>query len=448
VHNALGTALELQQEHAKAADEFREATRLSPEYLAAHFNLAGSLKGLGRYDEALASFDDAARLGVPSVETENSRATVLQLAGRLVEANAAYERALELKPDYAEAHNNLGQLRTEQGDFSAAVACFEQAVHLRPDLASLRHNLAMALLIVGDYARGWTEFESRWQVGESLPRPPREEWDGSPLAGRTILLYLEQGLGDTLQFIRYAPLVKARGGTVVLACPPQLAPLLSTCAGIDRLVHEKVPLSEIDVQAALLSLPRIFKTELTTVPADVPYLKADAELVERWRSRLERFKDFRVGICWQGNRSYRADATRSFSLAAFAPLAAIEGVRLFSLQKGFGSEQLSAVPFAVEDLGADLDEAGGTFSDTAAVIENLDLVISADTAIGHLAGALGAPVWVAQSFVPDWRWLLDRADSPWYPTLRLFRQTGFRQWSDVFERMAAELAATSKTPRR
>jgi hypothetical protein len=267
-------------------------------------------------------------------------------------------------------------------------------------------------------------------------------WDGAPLEGRTILLLHEQGLGDTLQFIRYAPLVQKRGAKIVISCPPRWVGILKTCAGLDMsgvsFLDESQPPPSIDVQAALLTLPGIFKTDLNSIPAEVPYLAADEALVRSWRERLGSSAEFRVGNHWQGNPKYRGDRARSIPLAHFAPLAKIAGVRLVSLQKGDGLEQLSGANFPVEDLSKSLD-LEATMVDTAAVIKNLDLVISSDTAVVHLAGALAAPTWVALPLAPDWRWLLARSDSPWYPTMRLFRQATRGDWAEVFERVAAAL---------
>jgi len=259
-------------------------------------------------------------------------------------------------------------------------------------------------------------------------------WDGADLQERTILLYAEQGLGDTLQFIRYARLVKVRGATVLVSCQEPLARLLGTCAGIDRLGPFGAKMPPFDVQAPLLSLPRILGTTLATVPADIPYLFADEQLVAHWRRELSPVEAFKIGIGWQGNPKYRGDRQRSIPLAQFAPLARLDGVQLFSLQKGPGTEQLhqGAGGFPVTDLGS----RAGDFMDAAAVIRSLDLIMTADTALAHLAGALGVPVWVALPFAPEWRWLLQREDSPWYPTMRLFRQTEPGQWQGVFERMA------------
>ncbi len=258
---------------------------------------------------------------------------------------------------------------------------------------------------------------------------PQPRWDGSDLAGRAILLYAEQGLGDTLQFIRYAPLVRERGGKVIVECQPQLAELLRGAAGVDQVIAQGSALPAFAVQVPLLSLPAIFHTTLQNIPAAVPYLRLDAELVQRWGRELPRRGGLQIGIAWQGNPRHLLDQRRSIALSQFAPLAKVEGVQLVSLQHGPGAEQIRAVAdkFHVTDLASKLGNAARTMLDIAAVIKNLDLVITCDTAIAHLAGALGVQVWVALPLAPDWRWLLQREDSPWYPTMRLFRQTRRRR---------------------
>ncbi len=445
LHNALGAVLERSGRYEEALGALDEALRLAPDLAVARSNRGGVLKQLGRHEEAIGEFEKALALDVNSSEMQSNLGGALQLAGRSDEARDAYQRALALAPNSSEVHENLGGLMISEGRFDAALAHYDAGLRVRPERASAHHNRALTLLSLGEFAAGWDEFEWRWQVGKLPQRPPLPEWDGAPLAGRTILLYFEQGAGDTLQFVRYAPMVKARGGSVVLAVPERLKSLLSTCPGVDRFLKQNESLAGCDVQAALMGLPRIFKTDLETIPADVPYLSAEAQRVEHWRAELASKESapaapFRVGIGWQGNREFSGDRFRSIPLAEFAPLAAVEGVRLVSLQKGFGSEQVAGVDFAVEDLADRLDETGGAFWDTAAVIKNLDLVVTSDTSLAHLGGALAAPTWVALPFSPDWRWLLERSDSPWYPTMRLFRQAKLGQWSDVFQRIAAELA--------
>jgi hypothetical protein len=265
---------------------------------------------------------------------------------------------------------------------------------------------------------------------------PQPLWNGSPLPGRTILLHIEQGLGDTLQFIRYAQQVKNLGGTVLFACPESLAGLLGKVQGIDAIVLPDDLLPAFDVHAPLMSLPHLLGTTLETIPAEVPYFTADPQAVARWRGELDAAPGINVGIAWAGSPRHPADRWRSIPLAQFGRLANLPGVKLYSLQKGPGSEQLAGSGLPIEDWGQRLND----ISATAAAVASLDLVIACDTAIVHLAGALAKSVWVVLPFAPDWRWLLERGDSPWYPTGRLFRQRAWGQWDAVFDEIAAALS--------
>jgi hypothetical protein len=321
------------------------------------------------------------------------------------------------------------------------VKCLQRALRIKPDFIDAHWSLALNLLLLGDFERGWPEYE--WLSPQTLLQPV---WDGGSLKGRSILIYGEGGLGDQIQFVRYAPVVKRYGGTVIVSCRKPLLPLLASCPGIDELVATGSALPAFDVQAPLMSLPWILKTSLSTVPADIPYLFADPRLQDKWQRRLRRYPGFQIGIAWQGNPEFLKDCPRSIPFVHFAPLAGLAGVRLLSLQKGAGIEQLeaAAMQFPVTVLGSGLDKRGGAFMDTAAVMKNLDLVITSDTAIAHVAGALGVPVWVALSHGAEWRWLLEREDSPWYPSMRLFRQTRPGDWEGVFARMAQELSKRVK----
>jgi tetratricopeptide (TPR) repeat protein len=475
-HNSMGVLLREQGEHGDACACFEKALNLKDDFAAAHNNLGKAHEGEGRLGEAVRCFRRAVELKSDSTlflvnlanaltaqgETDEAlpfyrRAIGLQpaeagylsnlgnaltLCGRPDEAEAWCRQALRLKPDFADAYHNLGITFGARGEIERALAYNAEALRLNPDHVGARNCQAMWRLQTGDFARGWEDYEWRWKKAKVPPRDfPQPLWDGSPLEGRTILIHTEQGLGDTLQFIRYAPLVKQRGGTVIVECPTALGPLLASCIGIDRLIARGAPLPPFDVHTPLLSLPKTFGTTLTNVPADVPYLSADAALVEYWRSELSSIPGIKIGIAWQGNPRFPADCMRSIPLTHFTPLAQVDGVRLLSLQKGSGREQLPAVAsyLPVIDLADRLDETTGGFMDTAAVMKNLDLVVTSDTSIAHLAGALGVPVWVALALGADWRFLLEREDSPWYPTMRLFRQTQMGDWDGVFERIAAEL---------
>jgi tetratricopeptide (TPR) repeat protein len=441
-HYNLGAVLGTLRRWDDAIGAYREALRLRPDYGEPYNNLGLALVEARRPEEAVAFLRQAVRLRPQAAEGHNNLGLALAELGRFAAAEACYEAALRLNPKYAEAHANLANAYKEQGRSEEALACYQLALWLDPASASARYNRSLAMLQAGDYRQGWQEYEWRWRRPSMPPRPFRQpRWDGGSLEGRTILLYCEQGMGDTLQFIRYAPLVKARGGTVLVECPGSLLPLLSTCLGIDRLVAEGEPLPDFDVQAPLLSLPGLLGTTLDSVPAPIPYLSADEQRVERRRSVVGDLPGFKVGIAWQGNPRHQWDRHRSFPLACLTPLAAVEGVRLVGLQKGPGSEQVRALAgrFAVLELGEDFDSGGGAFLDTAAVMKHLDLVVTADTAAAHLAGALGVPVWVALSRIADWRWLRGREETPWYPTMRLFRQQELGDWAEVVSRMAAQL---------
>jgi hypothetical protein len=313
---------------------------------------------------------------------------------------------------------------------------------MQPDSPFAQYGLALCDLVEGDFAHGWPAFESRLDLPDHDPQPDLPRWRGEPLVGRSLLLLTEQGLGDTFHFIRYARLLKRQGARVVLACERALGPLLAAHPDLDELffLDSAAAYPRCDFCIPLLSVPGVFRTAAASIPADIPYLTADAGLTEAWRAELAAVEGLKIGIVWQGSTGFLSDRWRSIPLAEFAPLAAVPGVRLISLQKSFGSEQLATVDFPLLDLADRLDVATGPFMDTAALIRNLDLVVTPDTAIGHLAGALGTPVFLALQLSPNWRWLLGRDDSPWYPHTRLFRQTTFDGWPDVMRRIAAAVA--------
>jgi tetratricopeptide (TPR) repeat protein len=439
-HYNLGVVLQEQGQLAEAQASYERALRLKPDLAAAHNNLGHLLQEQEQLEEARACYQQAVRLQPDFVEAYSNLGSILPDLGQLEEARACLHQALRLKPDSVEAHNSLGNVLQEQGKFEEALASYQEALRLQPDYALAHWNRALAYLLAGDFEQGWREYEWRWQLKElAPPRFPQPLWDGSPLHGQTILLYGERGFGDTIQFIRYAPLVQARGGYVVVACEPELVSLLARCPGIDRLLPHGNALPPFDVYVSILtSLPGILGMTLATIPAQVPYVFVDAERIDAWRQELSSLSAFKIGIAWDGDPKLRQFFVKKcIPLAEFAPLGRLEGVRLFGLQKGPATKQLQSVAelFPVTDLSSRLE----TFVETAAVIQNLDLVITADVAVAHLAGALGVPVWVALCFVPDWRWQLEREDSPWYPTMRLFRQKERGNWAEVFTRITAAL---------
>lgn len=473
-HFQLGNALLEQGQREPAARAYEQVLRRSPEHVPALTNLGVILGETGRIAEAEAAYRRALQVQPQLAEVHQNLASLLRDTGRLHEAVTHYQEAVRIRPDYYKARVNLGMTLAALGDvaglnhieqtvqgppgpaeglcnlglaasllcrYDEAIRYYEQALEVRPDYPQIRFNLALARLVQGDFARGWSDYEARWQF-QTLPGYPRPIWDGRPLPGKTLLIHPEQGLGDMIQFVSLLPRVKERVGQVLLQCPRKLIPLLRTCPGVDRLVAEGDPLPDFAAHAPLLSLPHRLELTLEDVPADVPYLAADPNLVEHWRLELSPLRGFRIGIAWQGRTDRAWDHPhRSVPLALFEGLARVDGVHLISLQKGAGSEQLAALGrrFRVISLGPHVDESAGAMMDTAGIIRNLDLVISSDTAMVHLAGALAAPVWVPLSVANDWRWLIGREDSPWYPTMRLFRQKTRGDWVDVFARMAGEL---------
>jgi hypothetical protein len=434
IQNDLGTNLQDQGRVAEAVAAYRRAVELKPDFADAHNNLGTALQDLGRIAEAGACYRRALEFQPNFAEAHSNLGNVYKAQGSLAEAIACYRRALHLAPELADAHNNLGAALEQQGNLSEALVAYEQAVRLRPDFAEAHWNRAQLWLLAGDFGRGWPEYEWRWRIrGLTPPSLSQPIWDGRPLRGKTILLHAEQGLGDTFQFIRYARAAKHGGGRVIVLCQKPLRAILGGCREVDQLVDEATSSVSFDVWCSLMSLPRVLGTTLETIPAAIPYLAAAPDLLAQWDGRLRGHDGFRIGIGWQGHRRYHRDRDRSIPLHCFASLASIPRVRLVSLQKNAGREQMAEVAFPVADLGDEVDGASGPFMDTAAIMLQMDLVITSDTALAHLAGALGVPVWVALPVVPDWRWMLHRADSPWYPTMRLFRQETRGDWRDVFD---------------
>ncbi len=438
----LGIACHDQSRYAEAMHAYETAIRIQPNFPVALNNSANTLKQMGRFDEAIARCQEALRYKPDYSTAYNNLGVTLVAMGRLEEASRTFEKALQLMPNDVVARTNLGAALVRLGRYDEGTDRSREALRINPTYAEAHKNQAIVWLLLGDFERGWPEYEWRWKCpGSQLPSYAHPLWDGSSLYGKTILLFSEQGLGDTIQFVRYAAVLRQQGARTAVACPKPLMQLLKSCPGIDELLEQNSETTSYDVAAPLLSVPGLLQTRRETIPASVPYLSADAGLVRHWGERLQAIPGFRVGVAWQGSAKYHADRERSFPLNALAPVAAVPGVRLISLQKGFGAEQIGSLrnEFEVIDLGDNLDTSSGPFMDTAAIIANLDLVITADTSIGHLAGAMAKPVWLALSLSPDWRWLLNCDDSPWYPTVRLFRQRTLGKWSDVFERMAAEL---------
>ena len=412
---------------------------------------------LRRFEEARESFEQALAVRPDYAEAFNNRGNTLHELGRFDEALESCEQALAIRPDYAEAFNNRGNTLREFARFTEALESYEQALAIRPDYGTCQLNRAYLLLLTGRFADGWQGCEWRRKIDCWNPHRASIEWHGKmvgwaahPLSGpewtgvdpaaKRILFYFEQGLGDTIQFSRFTCSMAAKGAEVFLEVQPFLGGLLNSLESV-KVVRNGEPLPEHDTHLPLISLPHVLSVTPETLPRNVPYLFAEPARVAVWAKRLPAGQ-FRVGIAWQGNPAGDVDNGRSIPLRAFAPLCRIPGLTLISLQKYDGVEQLADLPpgMKVETLGAELNSGPDAFIDCAAVMMSLDLVISSDTAAAHLAGALGRPVWIVLKLVPDWRWMMDREDSPWYPTARLFRQTRRDDWDEVFDRVAGELA--------
>ncbi|HEY0836748.1 MAG TPA: tetratricopeptide repeat protein, partial [Azospirillum sp.] len=440
----LGTAQRAQGDAGTGKRLLGRALTLDPGLVAARYNLGNALLAEERFSDATAQFRAALALRPDDSPAFNNLGVAARESGDPRSAADAFARATRLRGAKAEGVANLGAAMLDLGELDDAAARLEQAARLDPTCAQARKNLGMTLLLRGDLEQGWAEYEHRWDTADFRRRTFIQPlWRGEDIAGRTILVYAEQGLGDTLQFARYVPLLAARGARVILEAPRPLHRLLASLPGEATLIGVDEPRPDFDVHCPLLSLPLAFGTRLETIPAPIPYLAAEPARVAAWRDRLPKAA-LRVGIVWQGNPAARIDRGRSPPLSCIVPLARIPGVALVSLQKNHGLDQLAALPpdVRVHAPGDGFDAGPDAFLDTAAVMESLDLIVTSDTSVVHLAGALGRPTWVALKAVPDWRWLMDRTDSPWYPTLRLFRQATRGGWEGVFGPMAVELAAT------
>ena len=425
---------------------YGRALSLNPRMADAYNNLGVALRAQKKFRAAAAAYHRSLAYRPDNAGVYSNLGNALRDANLMDESIAAHRRAVELTGGSVESRYNLALALRDAGDLERAMAGFDEVLSLQPDHIDCHWDRALALLVTGDLKWGFEEYEWRWKLDRSPPRQyPQPRWDGTALKGRTLLVHQEQGFGDMLQFVRYLPILKASypNSTVILECQPELARLFSGLRGADRVVVQGGTLPPFDVHIPLLSLPRIFSTTLETIPAQVPYLappEMHSILVPGPADQLK------VGLVWAGKPSHRNDRNRSVSFERFLPLLGVGDVSFFSLQKGEPARDREAM--ACDALIGDLGGRFQDFADTAAAIAQLDLVIGVDTAVVHLAGALGKPAWVLVPFSPDWRWLLDRVDSPWYPSLRLFRQSRPGEWDDVFVRVREALAEASRNRRR
>jgi tetratricopeptide (TPR) repeat protein len=440
--NNRGLALLDLHRPAEALASFERALAIQPDYARALNNRGNTLQELKRPAEALASYDKLLAIQPTHAEALYNRGIVLRDIKRPVEALASFDAALSINQNHVDALNNRGIVLRDLNRPREALASYDRALSIDPGYAETHSNRSSLRLLLGDFDRGWEEFEWRWRTRECAPwrrEFTKPLWLGEePLEGRTILLHAEQGFGDAVQFVRYAPLVAARGARVILEVPPPLTALFSRIEGAASVVSRGEKLPEFDCHCPLLSLPLAFKTRRETIPANIPYLSASEDRVIKWKQRLPETGMRRIGIVWAGNPNFKGDQTRSIGLARFSPLLSVAGIEFFGLQRDLrdGDRDILRNNSHVMHLGDAIED----FGDTAAIISSLDLVISSDTSVAHLAGALGKPVWVLLQFVADWRWLLDRSDSPWYPTARLFRQPELGDWESVIRQVEDALS--------
>jgi tetratricopeptide (TPR) repeat protein len=432
-HNTIGVCFEAVGNKEQSIRSYMQALRIKPDYPEACNNLGKVLIDLDRTKEAIGYCIRALRLNRDFPEAWNNLGNALQAQGKTKEAIQYYHQALRLKPAYPTAYNNLGNVLQQSGLLDEAIQAYNHAIRLEPNHTRAHVNRGICHLLMANFEDGWNEYE--WRFKE----PDRPRWDGSAFEGKRLLVQDEQGFGDSIQFIRYLPMVKSLGGTVIFETNAPLIGLFRGFPGIDKLIERPAhgrPAVEFDLHAYLLSIPRIFRTTIYTIPSKTPYLYADVQKARYWGARLKK-GGFKVGIAWAGSPTHRNDRNRSFRLGQFRPLAEVPNVQLYGLQKGEAALQVEDLPgnLMIEDLGPDIKD----FSDVAGIIENLDLIVSVDTALVHLAGAMGKSVWTLLPYAPDWRWLLDREDSPWYPTMRLFRQKKPGNWDSVLQRVANEL---------
>ncbi len=434
-----GTAFHREGKLDEAVAAYATVLRLNPDHKECYNNLGVALHAQGKFQAAVAAYCRALAFSPNDAGTHSNMGNALRALGRFAEAEACHRRAIDLNPAFTEAVYNLGIVLKDQCRIDQAVACFGKVPEENPDHADAHWDRALAWLVDGEFEHGWPEYEWRWHLKEVTPRDFAEPlWTGEHLDGRTILLHAEQGMGDSIQFARYVPLVAAAGGQVVLECQPLLCRLFETLDGVAEIVPAGQSLPAFDVQAPVLSLPNILGTRMDTIPADIPYLAANQDLARKIHSNLERFSGgLKVGLVWAGKPSHKNDRNRSIGFKPFVGLLAMSQISFFSLQVGPRAEDMREA--GCDGLAHDLSGVIKDFADSAAIIEALDLLITVDTAPAHLAGALGKPVWVLLPHIPDWRWLLERDDSPWYPSMRLFRQEQPGRWGNAFRGVVAAL---------
>jgi hypothetical protein len=426
----------------RALELYERAIAIDPSSSEAHYQRGNALRNLGDLGAAVASYDRAGELRGDFAQAFCNRGAALHGLGLVDQALSSYDRAIAIDPGDAMAHYNRALLMQDCCRWAEALASYDRAVSIDPQFADAQFNRALALLFCGDFEQGWRGHEWRWRVAERLgigqPRQFEQPlWLGKePIEGKRLLLHSEAGLGDTLQFCRYAPLAAARGAIVLLEVQAPLAGLLSRLQGVCEVAARGAALPPFDCHCPMMSLPLAFETTLATIPAAPGYLRADAHKVARWRSRLAALEGPRVGLAWSGNAANAIDARRSIRLADLTRHLP-SGVQYFCTQRDVRAEDRATL--AQNPWIHYLNDDAGDFDDAAALCDCMDLIVSVDTSIAHLCGALGRPTWILLPFQPDWRWMRDRGDSPWYPTVTLYRQSAAGDWESVLARLGADI---------
>jgi Flp pilus assembly protein TadD len=440
----IGVAALQQNRKEEAVDLMQQAVQINPKIAEYHNNLGIALDALDRREESVASYREALKLKPVYPEAHNNLAGTLAMVGNLDEAIAEYQIAVEQNPNYAEAWDNLGSTLRLARRNDESMAAHNKAIELKPDFAYAHFNRGTLYLATGEFQKGWEDLEWRWKC-PTFGHPQRDfgkpMWAGEDLHGKTILFHSEQGLGDVLQFVRYASILADRGARVIVEAQEELYSLLPDVPGVSVAFKRGEQLPEFDYHIPMMSVPRVVQTTLETIPADMPYILPPAMAHENWRTitrqdaRAEGQKKLRVGLAWAGNPKNLIDRRRSIPLSMLAPLGAAPNVRFYSLQVGPAAAQTASSSFPIIDHSAKLTD----FVETAGLIANMDLVICVETAVAHLAGAMNQKTWLLMYEPPDWRWMFDREDSPWYPSIRIFRQKTPRNWEDPINEIAEKL---------
>lgn len=440
VYNNMGNSYRALGKLEDAVRSYKKAIELKPDYSEAFNNLGLTLRELNKLMQSEESYKKAIELKPEQAKYHNNLGVTLNELGKLDESEKSYKKGIELNPEYIECYTNLGITLQELGKLDESEESYKKAIELKPNYAEANYCLSLLYNLRGDLKKGFKLYEWRYHEKIKITGPPNKKlfWDGKKsIKNKKILVYGEQGFGDTIQFFRYLSILQNMGADVIFKVKSKLHHLFSAPNDKIQIIDNFQEINRIDFESPLMSLPYLLKTDINSIPSSVPYLKADIYKIEEWGKKLKS-KKFKIGICWQGSKA-KVDKGRSFPLSLFNDISKIPNLELISLYKGDEENQILNIDFDLNNFGNNFDNEKHAFIDTAAIMMHCDLIITSDTAIAHLAGALGRPVWVALKNIPEWRWMLNRSDSPWYPTMNLYRQNKFNDWGYVFDLMKKDL---------